>query len=383
MKGKYLSEVVDINDLQEGKLNIIDAPCGSGKTTLVEKKLWREAYWGDMLYLIDTKNGLDAFKSRGEQREYKGEIYYKHKGITAMTYATFAMLCIYKPDEWLWNDEDALIVCDEMQSVIKWAKIPQDVNLHKVALEQIHNRIALGTRVVAISATTNKIKEEFKNEYVMMPIHGELIRYEVNNKIKYQNIQNIINILPADKKGLIYVPHITSMIDLQKQLEVRSIKCAKIFSMSNENYHMDENDLRARKSILEQECIPNDIQVLIINAATETGINIKSDVDYVVINSTDEDTVIQVIGRIRHDVDTVYYLEKNRNGTVYISYEQIKDWLNKSLTTDDKNNLCAYIDARDNRNRLLGWTNIKKSLVASGYEVIEKKNDSTRYTVIR
>lgn len=117
--------VILFKEIQYGKLNIITAPCGSGKTTFVEDKLWKEAWWGDLLYLIDSKNGLDAFKARGEQKEYNGEIYYKHKGITAMTYGTFAMLCIHKPDEWLWDGEEALIVCDELQSAIRWSKIPQ------------------------------------------------------------------------------------------------------------------------------------------------------------------------------------------------------------------------------------------------------------------
>ena len=142
--------IINLDEIQQGKLNIIHAPCGSGKTTFVEKKLWTEAYWGDLLYLIDSRNALEAFKIRGEQKEYNGKIYYKHRGITAMTYATFAALCIYKPDEWLWNDEGSLIVCDELQSAIKWSHINsneddlwfrKDINLHKTALEELHKRL--------------------------------------------------------------------------------------------------------------------------------------------------------------------------------------------------------------------------------------------------
>ena len=91
----------------------------------MEDRLWTQSYWGDLLFLIDTRNALEAFKVRGEEKEYNGEKYYKHKGITAMTYGTFAMLCIHKPEDWLWGDEDALIVCDELQSVAKWSKIKQ------------------------------------------------------------------------------------------------------------------------------------------------------------------------------------------------------------------------------------------------------------------
>lgn len=65
MKGKYLSEIVNVEDLEIGKLNLIEAPCGCGKTTFAKNKLkdmhkekqynvFDELYNLDMLYLIDT-----------------------------------------------------------------------------------------------------------------------------------------------------------------------------------------------------------------------------------------------------------------------------------------------------------------------------------------
>ena len=52
--------IIDFKEIKHGKLNIINAPCGSGKTTFVEERLWKEAYWGELLYLIDTKNALGS-----------------------------------------------------------------------------------------------------------------------------------------------------------------------------------------------------------------------------------------------------------------------------------------------------------------------------------
>ena len=82
---QFLGEegVILFDEIQHGKLNIINAPCGSGKTTFVEERLWTQAYWGDLLYLIDTRNALEAFKVRGEEKEFNGEIYYKQKNIYA------------------------------------------------------------------------------------------------------------------------------------------------------------------------------------------------------------------------------------------------------------------------------------------------------------
>ena len=39
MRGKYLSEIVDIDDFEENKLNLIYAPCGCGKTTFAKTVL--------------------------------------------------------------------------------------------------------------------------------------------------------------------------------------------------------------------------------------------------------------------------------------------------------------------------------------------------------
>ena len=383
---KWLSDkgVVNLKDIQAGKLNIIDSPCGCGKTTFVEKKLWREAFWGDLLYLIDSKNGLEAFKKRGELKEYDGHYYYKHQGITAMTYATFAMLCIYKPDEWLWNSEEALIVCDEMQTVIKWAKIPsEDVNLHQIAIQEIHRRIELGAKVVAISATTKKIREEFKTESVDVPIHGTLRRYHIGKTIKYKNLQNILDILPSDQRGLIYVSHISTMVEVYNALSAeRDMPCATVWSINNQNHQMSKDDLRVRDSILTKETIPEDIQVLIINAASQTGINIKSPIDYVVVNSTDEDVVTQAIGRVRHDIETAYTLTNEKTEFAYIPHSKIVKWIYMELHKEDKEEICNELNLKDSRGRPFGWTNVKRSLRFSGYSVQDKHTRKGDYSII-
>lgn len=382
MEEKYLKDAVDVNDIQYGKLNVITAPCGCGKTTFVEQKLWQESWWGDLLLLIDSKSGLQAFKLRGEPHEYNGEVYYKHDGITAMTYATFAALCIYKPQEWLWLDENALIVCDELHQCIKWSKIEQEnnsMNLHKVAIQEIHKRIDIGARVVALSATPRVIYQEYKDA-VNMPIHAPLKHYKIGTTNTYSNIWNLIKTLPADKKGVIYVPHVSQMIDVSNALAERDIESVCIWSMNNSN-KMDKEQLDAIECVTKYEKMPNNVQVLIINAAYETGLNIKSQVDYVVVNDSNEDTQIQVIGRVRHDIDTVYLLDK-ANNIVWISGKQMEGWLDKPLTVEDKDRLCTELGFKDKWNRPLGWTSIKKSLKFSFFKVTEKRTKKERYTIV-
>lgn len=380
--------IINLADIQYGKLNIIDAPCGSGKTTFVEEKLWKEAYWGDLLYLIDTKNALEAFKIRGEQKEYNGQIYYKHKGITAMTYATFAMLCIYNKNG-IWDEELDLIVCDELQSAIKWSHIKTDetlqrINLHEVALAELHRRIEIGARLVSITATPYRIKQEFSSEYVNVPIHGKLKEYRSKEIRLFLNIQTLLPLLPSDKRGVIYVSHVKQMMEIVRDLRARGISSNGFWSINNEDHPMSQEQLQLRESVVKHGVIPKDIQVLVINEASQTGLNIHSDIDYVVVNDTDPDTQIQARGRVRHDIDTLYKRDIGSEKYTYIRIGKLNPhWLGRKLYEEDKIALYTELNIRDERGRLLKWPSIQRSLRFSGFHVTNKQDkNGYRYSII-
>ena len=392
MEESWLSDegVIDLNEIEFGKLNIIEAPCGSGKTTFVEAKLWKDRICGDLLYLVDSRNGLEAFQKRGQLKEYEEHFYFKHDGITAMTYAAYAALCAYRPDEWLWRDEDALIVCDELHSIVKWAKIKDkkskdnSANINLRALAEIHQRVKAGARVIAVTATPNTVRKEFENEYVDVPIHGRLRRYTAKETRTFQNLKALIGQLPAEKRGVIYTPHISQIIDIREQLERRGIKAGGFWSENNETHEMGEEEKRVRKSVIENEVIPDDVRVLLINAASETGINIKSPVDYVVVNDSNPDTQAQAIGRVRHDLETVYLRDKGAEERCFIDRACVEEWFNRRLYAEEKEILSEELCLCDNRGRLLKWTNVKKALQESGFAVIDKREKSgKRYSVIQ
>lgn len=381
--------IIEFDEIQYGKLNIIEAPCGSGKTTFIEKELWRKAIWGDLLYLIDSKNALEAFKSRGEPKEYNGQMYYKHRGITAMTYATFAMLCVYNENGGIWDDELALIVCDELQSAIKWSHIKQDdatqqINLHKIALNELHRRIEIGAQVVAITATPYRIKQEFAHEYVTVPIHGKLKKYISRETKSFFNLQTLLPSLPEDKRGLIYVSHIKQIKDVLCQLNSRGISAGGFWSINNKEHPMSEEQLRVRDSVIKTGTIPNDIQVLVINEASQTGLNVFSDIEYVVVNDTDPDTQIQVRGRVRHDIDTLYTRDIGSEKYTLITGRSLDPrWLGRKLYEEDKIELYTELNIRDERGRLLKWPSIQRSLKFSDYQVTNKQDKyGRRYSII-
>ena len=60
MKGtKYLSDVLDTSLFEKGVMNVVEAPCGSGKTTCAINRIAALASSPKKaLFLIDTTNGF-------------------------------------------------------------------------------------------------------------------------------------------------------------------------------------------------------------------------------------------------------------------------------------------------------------------------------------
>ncbi|MFR9006764.1 MAG: hypothetical protein ACLVKA_10410 [Collinsella aerofaciens] len=92
----YVSDVIDLEDMRRGKLNLVYAPCGSGKTYFVENVLknMQKKPGRNMLYLAPTVALVRALKFRGDchpRTDGHGQFIceWRHAGITAMTYAAF------------------------------------------------------------------------------------------------------------------------------------------------------------------------------------------------------------------------------------------------------------------------------------------------------
>ena len=80
--------------------------------------------------------------------------------------------------------------------------------------------------------------------------------------------------------------------------------------------------------------------------------------DYVVVNDINPDTQTQAVGRVRHDLETVYLRDKNTKERYFVESEVVTEWLNRRLYTEEKNILCEELKLRDNRGRLLKWNSV-------------------------
>ena len=140
---------------------------------------------------------------------------------------------------------------------------------------------------------------------------------------------------------------------------------------------MSEEQLAVRRSVLEEWSIPSQYDLLIINSSSETSLKIKSHVDYVIVNSSNPDTQVQVRGRVNGDLQTLY-LPVEGIPTVSVPAE----FLGKQLFREDKQNLLNILNLRNANNRVYGWTTVKDILIDNDYHITEGRSGNLRYAII-
>ena len=134
-----------------------------------------------------------------------------------------------------------------------------------------------------------------------------------------------------------------------------------IWSKNAENKEMSQEQIEFKEYLLKGEgenhegrgYYKGDINCLIINDSSVSGINIYDDVQYVIIDSDDPTTRSQIRGRIRHDIIMIS-LKSNGTKKELVKTMEIDDkWLNKPLTTEDKKELALELNWTDDKGRVI------------------------------
>ena len=403
---RYVSDAIDMRELVGGKLNLIYAPTGSGKTTFVETALKRysECFSQELLYLAPTRSLSEAIKRRGKKRTKRYESgavteWWDQDGMTVMTYAAFghAIQCeqlegTYQPERW-WNN-DALICLDELSQGVHQAYYEKGMNPTMFALQELVKRTKDESNiVVTLSATPKPAVNFFKfwNNVDIniikstLGLHG----YKTKKIKEYIDLDNLLMSLDDAQRGLIYISTIEHIISAVSLLESRGIHAVGIWSTKNKEHPLNEEQQEAIRALVSDERLPEGIQVLIINTAYETGLNIrpeKSHLDYIVVHNSNDDTVTQVRGRYRGDLDTLYRRVKPDGSEEFIrpvDDSLVAPFLGIRLGKNDKRRLMEALNFRDDRGRLIGWTKVAQHIRDNGYLVVERKSGGTRYWMIQ
>lgn len=376
MEEKYLQDAIEVDDIWENKLNIVKAPCGSGKTTFALEILLALAdkySMYPMIYLIDTRNGKDGIKHKIVEAE---EIYGDFKNVEVMTYAYFGKHATE------FDNENLFIICDELSACVEYAKIKNNTdNWHETALGAIYTRIVFKDNyVVALDATPQPIFDyfDFDSECINeVPLYSIVKTLKQEQIVEFSNINTVINTIDATQRGLIYTNRVRDMQKIIALLQHRGINAAGYWSTANTDNPMTSAQLDLRKTIITTGYIPKDIQVLVINKSSERSINILTQVDYVIVDDVNADVQIQARGRIRHDIKTLYIKKWEAEDAIVVPDE----FLGIKLSKTDKDRLCERLGIREN-GRLCKWTIVKDYLIRQGYQITDKSGTNGRYSVI-
>ena len=186
----------------------------------------------------------------------------------------------------------------------------------------------------------------------------------------------LLDEVQADQKGLVYIQRISDMEAFCIAATEKNLKAICIWSANSKNHPMTQEQLQARNHILQKQELPPQYDMVIINASSETSINIYGKVDYIIIHRSDEDTQTQVRGRYRDTLQTLYLL--NYEAPIKVPAE----FMDRDLFTEEKKELCERLNIHDSRGRVVGWTTVKKRLVDTGYILTERRYNSRRCVVI-
>ena len=325
----YLSDLEIVSRLQPKQINLIYAPVGSGKSTWVNKKLIETVKdKREILYLIDTTAGRDQIINENHDLtnySEEWEIWMNQSNsikwgelpaipdekVPVMTFSKMAWAI--KRNGGLGVGGLRHIVLDECQNLKIFQSYgdKKDENVLKL-LENWLKKVYRCTdiTITALSATPRKISHMFpKNELldVLSQEEKNSLRTLKNGIIEnYLSIQNILSNLP-EGKTVVYVPRISIMKNYCEVIKATSNKNVEmIWSRNNERHEMDETQWDIWDSILKNAKIPDNIDVLMFNAACLTGVNIKTPIDNVIVHDPDPDNQIQARGRVRMDIKRLF-----------------------------------------------------------------------------
>lgn len=388
---RYLSELVDMNTIQKGRLNIITAPTGSGKSYFALQHIPSQVYdpRHHVVYLIDTINGREQivqnYSATSEYYGWSKEIeeegmWFEPDGkVVVLTYAKFGYLLQRFPD---FQNLFSFIICDEIHNLIKFQFFSPRPNLHSRAREGLEKAVKdKKATVIALTATPSSISKKFFAPSAVIPIdQTDLIQYETKEIIPYANLESVLSNIEAGAVSLCYLTHISQMEDVEKYAKDAGFSPICIWSTKNQAHPMSQAQLDARESILRNFTIPSQYDFLIINSSSETSIKIKSHVDYVIVHNQNSDTQIPVRGRVNSDLERLYLASSCAVPLIEVPEE----YLGKRLFTEEKRALCANLNLRNPKNsRPYQWTKIKEFLIENDYYVEEGRYDSKRYAIIQ
>lgn len=389
-EGLHLSEAL-INERQQyqkGRLNLIVAQTGQGKTTAaihtIPKQLGIEPQ--RCLILIDTTMGeeekiaLDECQMWGEKLDKPYILNYQKFGAMVKRGELTAEMFDY-------------ICCDEIHNLIKYVRI-DEANIWKrnpesareviclILSRESFSYIAIDTLLhwaelkgiwwFGLTATADNLEKwvRLKSYINEIQIQEQLVAYEVFQKYEYSDVHVLLRANPEVKR-LIFVPKIEQGEQFAREIQENTNRKVVCLWSKHALKPMTNNQLGIVNHLQQSHKYPDDIDDIILTEAYATGWNLIDDnVQIVIVHSGNKDIQIQFPGRKRGDWQIQYNYNSQladnekrlarkqqiRESIAGTKWEIPQSYLGKKLTKEDKEQLIKEIGYPKK------WTSLKKDI---------------------
>lgn len=396
-KELFLSEIIGEEKPKWGTNNLIIAPVGSGKTTLIEEKLIGENCQQMIMLVSNTslKDHIAPYDSNSRKEKalagkfkrvyttqneavYGDETYKIH----VMTYAEFGSRIFLNND---FVEQVDKIFCDEIHSLPSYqsySNSPQLAAAMKYLFMKQKQQIFYFTATDEYLLKLQKKYPEVLREVTVFDYsnHPKIRKFITLSEYKINHISQIRPHLRARKlsfthrnmKGLAFSRLISAQEEIAKIAEEEGLTPLVLWSINNREKEMTEHQKEMREIVINTGLIPEPYNMLVINSSMQEGWDLDDEaVKLAIINSTNETEKIQSLGRIRQDVDVLIYRTHEE-----IEQENVivpEEFINVYLTPEEKDSLCEALDLRDSNGRLRKWASVSKTLKEEGYEIENKQ----------
>ncbi len=393
-KGVYLSEATRDVSFELGKINLIIAPTGSGKTYYTIEKIQKELAAKKLLLLSPFKANLNQLR---KHKEYPTDTQFLHSlnGFSAgympeqypfglMTIQKFFNYISNNPIEEFsaWTSLDCVII-DEIDEIFKIQKYPNEKllkNFINTILIECKNRY-----IIAISATGEEtIKNKFKEKNINTIFFNEKLKELTDETLveffvdALETIENCVN---QGGRVLYYNQSVRKNLRLKDELFDKGISAEVLFSFNNTNYEMTDQALKISNQIAKEGTVPN-VNVLLINNANYRGLNILDEtIKYCIIHTTNHDTQIQVRGRLRFNNVKVFHLDPEWKDNKESFKDIPEEFLNIKLDNKRKEDL-AKATLLVSKGKVISWRALKSLLINCGYKIEDKRSGNKYYSII-
>ena len=389
-EGLHLSEAL-INEQQQyqkGRLNLIVAQTGQGKTTAaintIPKQLGIEPQ--RCLILIDTTMGeeekiaLDECQMWGEKLDKPYILNYQKFGAMVKRGELTAEMFDY-------------ICCDEIHNLIKYVRI-DEANIWKrnpesarevvclILSRESFSYIAIDTLLhwaelkgiwwFGLTATADNLEKwtRLKSYINEIQIQEQLVAYEVFQKYEYSDVHVLLRANPEVKR-LIFVPKIEQGEQFAREIQENTNRKVVCLWSKRALKPMTNNQLEIVNHLQQNHKYPDDIDDIILTEAYATGWNLIDDnVQIVIVHSGNKDIQIQFPGRKRGDWQIQYNYnsqlaendkrlarkQQTRELIAETKWEIPQSYLGRKLTKEDKEQLIKEIGYPKK------WTSLKKDI---------------------